>query len=425
MPSNKGLVHLFGSNVAALVFAEVVSRKRKVLWHLDGPAKLSGHFAGIKGESGLIYDVGMNAFETSDTSHLINEALSKGSALGRYEAQASINHVKNWIEKFCTLEPFILGTRDTSDSPVYPDFLLSDDFSKGMLHPHLSAIPDVENDLPHPALKYTEPQLFRNWKIRDYYRKIYGKQAGDSILRFSSRYFGRALDDLPVPLHRFVWAPLPWPEYLRSVHDADANGLEHKKQFFSTTNRPISEFLEGLLEKLIFERKNLSITSDGNIHEPSNEELEIHFVDKKQSATSFGLSSNPVQLQCWLTDKPMKSSITSFLNLSNIEAESILRLTSWGDPKKVNGQILWQIVTESTSPLSTLEIEQIQGENAKVILDKSVAFTPKAPESSWFETLTGQSETNLENGTNSVVFEPLSSSLNEQVFRGLEEARKF
>ena len=419
-------MHLFGSNVAALVFAEVVSRKQRVFWHTDKSPLFSGHFAGIRGDSGLTYDIGMNAFEATPMSQDTSRPLIDGNALGRYRAQASADQVNDWIAKFCFLEPFAVSTKDTFDSPPYPDFLLTDDFSPGLLQANLESISAADIAYPHPSKKYLEPELFRGYRIRDYYRSIYGEKTGDAILRFASRYFGEVLEDLPVPLHRFAWAPLPWPEYLMSVRDLASSGLEHRKMFMSTGNRPVSEILGSVLDDLVTKRKNLSITSESQyITTTSKVDREIHFVDKKDSTTAFGLSKNSIHLQFWLTDKPLASSITSFLNFSEQKNEFVLRLTSWGAPSRVNDENLWQIATESTHPLTSSQLELMQGVEGRVTLDKSVVYSPKVPQPSWFETLTEGKAPNIEGSPRKVVFEPLGSSLNEQIFRGLEEASRF
>ena len=425
MHSNQGVVHLFGSNVAALVFAEVVSRKQRVLWHKGESPLFSGHFAGIKGDSGLTYDIGMNAVEGTPIIQDGSRPLGDRTTLGRYEAQASADQVKNWLSEFCNLEPFTVSTRDTTDSPLYPDFVLSDDFSLGLLRTYLASDAAAKTECPHPSKKYLEPELFRGYKIREYYRRIYGEQTGDAILRFSSRYFGESLEDLPVPLHRFAWAPLPWPEYLLAVRNQEASGLEHRKEFLSTGNRPISEILGGVLNDLVAKRANLSVVSANTNFTRLNATEEIHFLDKKDSTAPFGLSKNIIHLQFWFTDKPVLSHITSYLNLSDKENQFVLRWTSWGNPSSFNDENVWQIVTESTVPLTASQLEEMQGVDGRVILDKSVAYSPKIPQHSWFDTLTRENSVTIGETPRKVVFEPLSSSLNEQIFRGLEEAKRF
>ena len=427
MHCNEEVVHLFGQNVASLVFAEIASRRKRVVWHKDPQAKLFGHFGGLTGTSGLVYDTGMNAIELGE---LAIEVAAERSGLRRYQTQKNIGKIKNWLEHFIGLSPFEMSVGSSSDGKLIPDFLLSDDFSPSLLTIGGERSEQDGMEFPHPSMKYSQPEGFLGWTMEAYYRAAFGEESSKNLLKFAKAYFGTAIEGLPVPLHRFAWTPLPWPEYLEAVNSRAQTGQEFQKTFASADGRPIAQFFLELMAKLSDGRSNLSFSSvieiDEN-HAIHNNCTFVNFREVKKpvnlpDSVSWTVSDQPIAIQAWFTKQKMGSSITTYLDSAEATFSPLLRSISWGNPAfHENGEV-WQFVTESKQPLSVSEVMAGMKLGQIPVLDTSVEYLPRLPDQSWFSSSRDASGIVSEGRLLTAAFDSFTSSLNEQVLSGIELA---
>jgi hypothetical protein len=424
---NEEVVHLFGQNVASLVFAEIASRRKRVVWHKDPQAKLFGHFGGLTGTSGLVYDTGMNAIELGE---LAIDVAAERSGLRRYKTQKNIGKIKNWLEHFIGLAPFKMSVGSSSDGKLKPDFLLSDDFSPSLLT--IGGEKSEQNgvEYPHPSKKYSEPEVFFGWTLEAYYRAAFGEETSKNLLKFSKAYFGSAIERLPVPLHRFAWAPLPWPEYLEAVKSRAQTGKEFQKTFASAGGRPIAQFFSELMAKLSDGRGNLSFNSGTEIDENHlihNHCTIVNFKEVRKpvnpaDSVSWTVSDQPIAIQAWFTKQKMDTSITTYLDSADDASCPLLRSISWGNPAIHEYGEVWQFVTESKRPLTVSEVMVGMKLGQTPVLDIAVEYLPRLPDQSWFNYAGVASGIVSERRMLTAPFDSFTSSLNEQVLSGIELA---
>jgi hypothetical protein len=266
--------------------------------------------------------------------------------------------------------------------------------------------------------------------MENYYAAAFGAESSKTLLRFAKAYFGSALEGLPVPLHRFAWTPLPWPEYLEEVSSGAQTGQEFQKTFASVDGRPISEFLSGMMAKLSTVRNNISLSSVTEFDEDHTLHNNCSVVNFKEirnpmnsaDTVSWNVSDEPISIQAWFTKQKMESSITSYLEAPDAAASPVLRSISWGTPAFDGGGEVWQFVTESKRPVSASELVALMKLDQIPLLDTSVEYRPRLPDQSWFSSIGSASEVISEGRLITATFDSFTSSLNEQVLAGIELA---
>jgi len=423
MRNSQARIVVAGSSLASMVMVEKLSRTQDVEWRLDETKLLKSHFFGHIGYSGLAYDLGMNALEVFSSPGKMGE--EETLPLRRYGIQSGIRESRMWLQEYAQLNEVGMSFSSEAEGKV-PDFMLSDDFrhvSKLATLNNLGTSDSIEG-MPHPSEKIKEPAIFEGAPLAHYFEKSYGKHVSTLLLNWSRQYFGRILEELPTPLHRLAWLPLPHPETILAVVNGTIDGTQHLKSFHFANSAPLALLFRGIYS---------DIEARGRVHKLGYDDksgngqpdLPVPHATFEDSGGVLGgfhkllmnTSESKVCIQFWLCKDPLQDEIRSFSG----NESTLLRLTSWGSKQKTHNGFRYQMTTESKRILDPRELCNLVGTEASP--DGQISYFPSLPGSDWYRYLEAAKQKGTVDPEPGLIrFDSLSGSLNEHIYFGLLEA---
>jgi hypothetical protein len=310
----KSSIFVFGNSFASLVaISKLRERNVDFVWVHDGTS-VEGIWKGISHKDRIL-DLGMINFELDVRHPNPSTDLSTYSQYLINDCARFSKFVSDFISTEVELKQ-LPRIKVFEDGNLYPDHLISNDFSGLERFSFLANTKIAMPDFLHPSRKYSfkGKESLANISYLDYVERFFGKEiARNLFLNWADRLIGANVSLANTYRHRAAWLPLPYPETIQAAIAGKSIG-DYSYNFHYPAEVTFSEYANKVF---------LELFEDSRINRIDLNALEKDEIRQILDSASDIFWGSKIDLFLSTVEEQNNFSLTKFRNLIDIEVYEV------------------------------------------------------------------------------------------------------